>query len=139
MGDPTESQSRLDTADETTSLQFMSADFASAAACVSCHNAHPDSPRSDFQLDDMMGALVVQVPMDAQFAAALGTTLARDPGRGTEFATRPAPSAAPPSLLPNRPPLPLGEGWGEGLKIPRPESTHVGQPWDPTSRRALRE
>lgn len=34
----------------------MYPDFATAAPCVSCHNAHPDSPKTDWVLNDMMGA-----------------------------------------------------------------------------------
>jgi len=34
----------------------MYADLASAAACVSCHNAHADSPKKDWNLGDPMGA-----------------------------------------------------------------------------------
>ena len=31
------------------------ADKAVSQACVSCHNAHPQSPRRDFKLNDVMG------------------------------------------------------------------------------------
>ncbi len=34
----------------------MYPDYATAPACVSCHNAHPDSPKTDWALNDMMGA-----------------------------------------------------------------------------------
>jgi hypothetical protein len=39
------------------------ADTAVAPACVSCHNEHKDSPRSDFQLGDVMGGVVVRIPV----------------------------------------------------------------------------
>jgi hypothetical protein len=39
------------------------ADVAVAPACVSCHNAHQDSPRSDFKLGDVMGGVVVRLPL----------------------------------------------------------------------------
>ncbi len=39
-------------------------DFAVAQACVMCHNNHPDSPRTDFQVGDVMGGIVVRIPMD---------------------------------------------------------------------------
>ncbi len=51
-------------------LQYIAADFASAQACVVCHNAHPDSPKQDYQLGDMMGALVVTVPLSDELSAA---------------------------------------------------------------------
>jgi hypothetical protein len=38
-------------------------DAAVAEACVSCHNAHPDSPRRDFKTGDVMGAVVVRFPL----------------------------------------------------------------------------
>lgn len=36
----------------------MFPDIASASACVSCHNEHPDSPKTDWKLNDVMGAIV---------------------------------------------------------------------------------
>jgi hypothetical protein len=39
------------------------ADVAVAPACVSCHNAHQDSPRTDFKLGDVMGGVVLRIPM----------------------------------------------------------------------------
>jgi hypothetical protein len=38
-------------------------DVAIAPACVACHNAHKDSPRSDFELSDVMGGVVVRIPV----------------------------------------------------------------------------
>lgn len=34
----------------------MFPDFASVMPCVTCHNLHPDSPKTDWMLDDIMGA-----------------------------------------------------------------------------------
>jgi len=39
-------------------------DIAVAEACVSCHNAHPDSPRRDFKAGDVMGAVVIRFPLE---------------------------------------------------------------------------
>lgn len=39
------------------------ADVAVAPACVSCHNDHKDTPRSDFKIGDVMGGVVIRVPM----------------------------------------------------------------------------
>jgi Protein of unknown function (DUF3365) len=39
------------------------ADVAVAPACVTCHNAHPDSPRTDFEIGDVMGGVVVRLPV----------------------------------------------------------------------------
>lgn len=40
------------------------ADKAASAACVTCHNQHPASPRRDFRDGDVMGGLVVRVPLE---------------------------------------------------------------------------
>ena len=37
------------------------ADVASVEACVSCHNAHPESPRQDFEIGDVMGGVVIRL------------------------------------------------------------------------------
>ena len=39
------------------------ADIAVSIACVACHNAHKDSPRTDFELDEVMGGVVIRVPL----------------------------------------------------------------------------
>lgn len=38
----------------------MAADIAIADSCVTCHNAHPASPKKDFKKGDVMGAIVVR-------------------------------------------------------------------------------
>jgi hypothetical protein len=45
-------------------LTAIYADVAVAQACATCHDGHPDSPRHDFQVGDVMGAVVVRVPLD---------------------------------------------------------------------------
>lgn len=40
------------------------ADNAVAAACVKCHNEHKDTPRADFKLGDVMGGVVIRIPVD---------------------------------------------------------------------------
>jgi hypothetical protein len=39
------------------------ADVAVADACVSCHNQHKDTPKNDFKLGDVMGAVVIRLPL----------------------------------------------------------------------------
>lgn len=39
------------------------ADRAISKACVSCHNDHRDSPRTDFKLNEVMGGVVIRIPM----------------------------------------------------------------------------
>lgn len=43
----------------------MFADRAVAEACVSCHNEHPGSPKTDWRLHDVMGATTWMYPDDA--------------------------------------------------------------------------
>jgi hypothetical protein len=38
-------------------------DVAVAAACVDCHNGHADSPRRDFEVGDVMGGVVIRIPL----------------------------------------------------------------------------
>ncbi len=38
-------------------------DVAVAAPCVDCHNGHKDSPKTDFKLGDVMGGVVIRVPL----------------------------------------------------------------------------
>ena len=40
------------------------ADVAVAQACVTCHNNHLDSPRTDFELNDVMGGIVIRIPLN---------------------------------------------------------------------------
>lgn len=45
-------------------FQAIYPDFAVTGACVTCHNAHPKSPKRDFELDDVMGGVVVTLPLN---------------------------------------------------------------------------
>ncbi len=38
-------------------------DVAVATPCVSCHNDHKDSPRKDFKIGEVMGGVVIRVPL----------------------------------------------------------------------------
>lgn len=38
-------------------------DYAVAKACITCHNDHKDSPRRDFKMGDVMGGVVLRIPM----------------------------------------------------------------------------
>jgi hypothetical protein len=40
------------------------ADLATRSSCVSCHNQHPRSPKKDFKVGEVMGAIVVRVPLE---------------------------------------------------------------------------
>ena len=45
-------------------FQAIYPDRAVSRACVSCHNSHPEGPKRDFKLNDVMGGLVIQVPLE---------------------------------------------------------------------------
>ena len=48
------------------------------AECVSCHNSHPDSPKTDWQEGDVRGALTVTLPLGSiatQASTNLKTTI----------------------------------------------------------------
>ena len=42
----------------------MFADLAVAPGCVSCHNEHPNTPKNDWKLNDIMGATTWSYPKD---------------------------------------------------------------------------
>ena len=44
-------------------FQAIYADRAVTQGCIGCHNLHPDSPKHNFQLDDVMGGLVIEIPI----------------------------------------------------------------------------
>ena len=53
-------------------MRLATADIMTSDTCVNCHNSHPDSPRHDWKLGDVRGALAVSIPLgaiEAQIAA----------------------------------------------------------------------
>lgn len=59
------------------------ADTMSAQGCVSCHNSHPESPKTDWKLGDVRGVLEVATVIDSQLAA--GAALSNRIIMGTVF------------------------------------------------------
>ncbi len=47
-------------------FQAVYADRAVTQACVGCHNTHPGSPKRDFKLHDVMGGIVITIPLGQQ-------------------------------------------------------------------------
>ncbi len=45
-------------------FQAIYADRAVTQACIGCHNAHPKSPKRDFKLNDVMGGIVITIPVE---------------------------------------------------------------------------
>jgi hypothetical protein len=52
--------------DNQTYFHAIYADMAVSQACVACHNTHPNSPKKDFQIGEVMGGLVIEFPLENQ-------------------------------------------------------------------------
>ncbi len=65
---PEEPFYRFETRGEREVLRYATADRM-RAACVDCHNTHPDSPKVDWEEGDVRGVLEVITPLDAPLAA----------------------------------------------------------------------
>ena len=39
------------------------ADVGVSSACINCHNGHEDTPKTDFELGDVMGGVVLRLPL----------------------------------------------------------------------------
>lgn len=44
-------------------FQALYADKAVSQSCVGCHNAHPNSPKKDFKPRDVMGGILLSIPL----------------------------------------------------------------------------
>lgn len=44
-------------------FQAIYADRAISQACVNCHNSHPNSPKKDYELNDVMGGIIITIPL----------------------------------------------------------------------------
>ena len=44
-------------------FEAVYADRAVTQACIGCHNAHPNSPKRDFTMNDVMGGIVISIPL----------------------------------------------------------------------------
>jgi hypothetical protein len=49
---------------DTRYFEAVYADLAVTPACAGCHNAHPDSPKRDFKINDVIGAIVVSIQLE---------------------------------------------------------------------------
>jgi Mg2+ and Co2+ transporter CorA len=61
--DPETPYSQKEIIDGQQFLRYATADRM-RAACVDCHNTHPDSPKTDWRVGDVRGVLEVSLPMD---------------------------------------------------------------------------
>lgn len=60
-GEVTEQEIQVD---NQSYYQVIFPDRAISRACVNCHNAHPESPKRDFKLNDVMGGLEILISLD---------------------------------------------------------------------------
>jgi hypothetical protein len=63
---PEQSSNRTIKVDNQTFYHAIYADVAVSQSCVACHNTHPNSPKKDFQIGDVMGGLVIEFPLGNQ-------------------------------------------------------------------------
>ncbi|MGE3153420.1 MAG: DUF3365 domain-containing protein [Nitrospiraceae bacterium] len=61
---PEQPHTRLTTDGTERYFEAIYADRAVAQACIGCHNAHPNSPKHDFKAGEVMGAIVIQIPLE---------------------------------------------------------------------------
>lgn len=54
------------TSGEDRFFQAVYVDRAVTQACIGCHNAHVRSPKRDFKLNDVMGGIVITIPLGQQ-------------------------------------------------------------------------
>jgi hypothetical protein len=62
MADPDRPYKGFVTEGGTRRYQALYADHAVSSVCVSCHNAHPASPKHDYKLNDVLGAVLISIP-----------------------------------------------------------------------------
>lgn len=70
--DPTEPLYRFDTIDDRPVMRYATADLM-RPSCVGCHNTHPESPKTNWEVGDLRGVLEVTIPLDAARAQATGS------------------------------------------------------------------
>ncbi len=52
-----------ETLGDTTYFTAVYPDIAVAQACIQCHNGHKDSPRRDFKMGEIMGGVIIRIPL----------------------------------------------------------------------------
>jgi len=75
---PKESFSKVEEIQGIQTVRVAVADTMVAQGCVDCHNNHPDTPKTGWQLKDVRGVLEVQIPIEKQLndASNLNMTIA---------------------------------------------------------------
>ena len=60
---PEQSATQTVTIGEQRYFQAIYADRAVSQACVGCHNSHARTKKKDYKLDDVLGGLVIEIPL----------------------------------------------------------------------------
>jgi hypothetical protein len=63
LANPDRPYTGFTTSHEGRSFQAVYSDRAVSQTCIGCHNAHPRSPKRDFEMNDVMGGIVITIPM----------------------------------------------------------------------------
>jgi len=63
VDNPGENFYGTETLGEVTYYTAVYPDVAVSEACTKCHNEHKDSPKTDFQIGNVMGGVVIRVPL----------------------------------------------------------------------------
>jgi hypothetical protein len=64
LADPTQPYREYVTVGGKQYFMALYPDKAVAPACIACHNGHEESPKKDFELGDVMGGIVVSLPLE---------------------------------------------------------------------------
>ncbi len=65
--DPTAVFVRFENVDGLSTLRYATADIMKEG-CIGCHNTHPDSPKTDWQINDVRGVLEIIMPLEDSLA-----------------------------------------------------------------------
>lgn len=72
QANPDDSFSQVEQGEHGRRLRYATADRM-GASCVRCHNSHPQSPRTDWKVGDVRGALSITIPMESAFSRAVSS------------------------------------------------------------------
>ena len=64
VGDPSEVYAGTIRRGNRKYFKAIYADTAVSPACINCHNAHPLSPKRNFKLGSVMGAIIISFPVE---------------------------------------------------------------------------
>ncbi len=74
LKNPDKTFSKEDIIDGKSVYRTSFPDFLTAASCVNCHNARPDTPKNTWKLGDIRGVIEVNVPLQSSFGWAKDLT-----------------------------------------------------------------